>query len=117
MNSWHDTAACLHHPLDLFFPTGNKPDYTAAKAICRTCPVREDCLNEALARRSTVGVFGGLTPGERQQLRGVAVWRDCVWCAQRFTHPDRLVTVCGDECREAMRSWQKRQSRARRSVA
>ena len=34
-------------------------DIAAAKAICRTCPVIEACLEGALARREPWGVWGG----------------------------------------------------------
>ncbi|MBM6405212.1 WhiB family transcriptional regulator [Phycicoccus sp. CSK15P-2] len=30
-----------------------------AKALCRTCPVREQCLDGALGRREPWGVWGG----------------------------------------------------------
>jgi WhiB family redox-sensing transcriptional regulator len=31
----------------------------AAKAICQTCAVRKDCLDQAVARREPHGVWGG----------------------------------------------------------
>lgn len=118
MSGWHDTAACLNQPHNLFFPDDYKRGADTAKAICRSCPAREECLNFALAMHIPDGVFGGLTPAERQALRGVVVWRDCVWCGQRFAHPDRLIVTCGSDCRDEYRAWQKRQSRQRRrSVA
>lgn len=44
-----------------------------AKAVCRGCPVRSECLAYALAARERAGVWGGLTPDERaEQLRGAA---------------------------------------------
>jgi Transcription factor WhiB len=38
-----------------------------AKALCATCPVREQCLEAGMGERW--GVFGGLTAGERYELR------------------------------------------------
>jgi WhiB family transcriptional regulator, redox-sensing transcriptional regulator len=35
------------------------PDIAAAKAICATCTLVEDCLDGALARREPWGVWGG----------------------------------------------------------
>lgn len=49
---------------------------TYAKAICDLCPVREECLREALSvptRYDTVGVVAGLLPDERKRLRAVYV--------------------------------------------
>lgn len=44
------------------------PDYRVAKAVCVTCPVRWDCLDEALANREKHGVWGGLTEHQRKRL-------------------------------------------------
>ena len=38
-----------------------------AKAVCAGCPVRAECLDEALARIPD-GIAGGLTPAERRRL-------------------------------------------------
>lgn len=40
----------------------------AAKAICRPCPARVDCLRFIVDHPQPYGVFAGLTPGERKQL-------------------------------------------------
>lgn len=55
---------------ELFFPAGESgPAYEAqvraAKAVCARCPVRADCLAEALVR-IPYGIAGGLTPEERR---------------------------------------------------
>lgn len=34
-------------------------EINAAKAFCLGCPVRDECLREALARREPCGVWGG----------------------------------------------------------
>ncbi|MEP7054381.1 MAG: WhiB family transcriptional regulator [Actinomycetota bacterium] len=38
----------------------------AAKAICRRCPVLSTCAEFALSTREVYGVWGGLTPEERE---------------------------------------------------
>ena len=38
-----------------------------AKALCRTCPVRLECLEYADDNRLQEGIWGGLTPTERGQ--------------------------------------------------
>jgi WhiB family transcriptional regulator, redox-sensing transcriptional regulator len=63
-------AACGEHDLELFYP---EPDDTAgeqaAKQVCATCPVREACLDMALATADQHAILGGTTPTERLPLR------------------------------------------------
>lgn len=40
-----------------------------AKAVCRRCEVRDDCLTWAMATREPHGVWGGLSERERMRLR------------------------------------------------
>jgi WhiB family redox-sensing transcriptional regulator len=39
-----------------------------AKVICRACPVRVQCLADALDNRVEFGVWGGMTERERRAL-------------------------------------------------
>jgi len=50
-----DGAASL---VELFF-SEQLDDIARAKSFCRGCPVREPCLEGALARREPWGVWGG----------------------------------------------------------
>lgn len=70
ISSWRDLAACLSVDTDLFFPHATDDAGIArAKAVCEGCPVREPCLEEALARREDYGVRGGKSEVERRSLR------------------------------------------------
>ena len=40
-----------------------------AKAVCRACPVQAACLEYALTNGERFGVWGGLSPNERDELR------------------------------------------------
>ncbi|HZG95329.1 MAG TPA: WhiB family transcriptional regulator [Mycobacteriales bacterium] len=40
----------------------------AAKEICRQCPVIDHCREFAIATREPYGVWGGMTPEEREEL-------------------------------------------------
>lgn len=67
---WRDQAACAGHDTALFFD--HKP--ARALAICHTCPVRVECLDDELetmrAGVLTAGVRGGTLPAERHNLIG-----------------------------------------------
>jgi hypothetical protein len=66
--SWMTRAACLHADKELFFlEDGVRPE--EAKRICAECPVRQRCLDYALADSTLVGVWGGTTDRERREMR------------------------------------------------
>ena len=67
--SWqNDTAACIGHPVDWWFPA-DKTNATTAKEICQTCPLINPCKAHGIAHELH-GVWGGTTPKERRKLRG-----------------------------------------------
>ena len=70
---WRAHAACRDIDTDLFFPAGDTGPAAVkiqkAKAICRRCPVQEDCLAFAMAFYQEYGIWGGLTEDERRVLR------------------------------------------------
>ena len=57
-----------------------------AKVVCATCPVRTECLADALDNRVEYGVWGGMTERERRALLrrrpDVTSWRDLLECAR-----------------------------------
>ena len=52
---------------DIFYPASDE-EAEEAKAICAQCPVRQACLEYALANRERDGVWGGATERERRRL-------------------------------------------------
>jgi WhiB family redox-sensing transcriptional regulator len=40
-----------------------------AKELCKTCPVKTQCLNYAVTANEAFGIWGGMTPNERARLR------------------------------------------------
>jgi WhiB family redox-sensing transcriptional regulator len=66
-HSWRESAACSHVAVQIFFPPTDF-EGEEAKAICRTCPVREPCLEAALEANEQFGIWGGLTTTERRVL-------------------------------------------------
>ena len=73
MDDWRELAACRDEDPELFFPIGTGPAADAqaerAKAVCRRCPVLEQCLTYALSSGQDAGIWGGLTEDERRALR------------------------------------------------
>ena len=51
----------------MFYPVSDE-EAEAAKAVCATCPVRQSCLEYALANRERDGVWGGATERERRRM-------------------------------------------------
>lgn len=67
--AWHAQAAC-HGRTDAFF-ADQGVSAAAARLLCRTCPVRDACLDYALdAPAALQGIWAGYTAKERQILRG-----------------------------------------------
>src|SRR5262245_25062157 len=70
---WRHRAACLDEDPELFFPIGNTGpallQIEEAKAVCRRCEVREQCLTWALEAGQDHGVWGGLSEDERRALK------------------------------------------------
>ena len=59
-----NTAACRGTDPELFFADDDQ-SIAEAKAICGDCPVRLDCLQNAIDTNQTHGIWGGLTRQER----------------------------------------------------
>ena len=65
---WQDDANCLGVDPDLFFPERGAST-REAKEVCRSCVVRLDCLEFALANGEKFGIWGGLSERERRRIR------------------------------------------------
>jgi WhiB family transcriptional regulator, redox-sensing transcriptional regulator len=74
-DDWRAQAACRDSDIGLFdYDPDSDPEAkaTAAKQICAGCQVRDACRDSALAQPAaddTIGIYGGLTPSERVELR------------------------------------------------
>jgi WhiB family redox-sensing transcriptional regulator len=64
--AWMDYANCIGAEADLFFPARGESS-KAARAICRECFVRQDCLDYALETDQRKGIWGGLNRRERNK--------------------------------------------------
>ena len=73
---WVGDANCKGKPTIVFFPNLDRTNLSSrwllAREICADCKVTEQCLSLVMGLEYTDdkwGMFGGLTPDERQQLR------------------------------------------------
>lgn len=67
--TWRKRAACRGIDVDVFYPsTEDDADADEAKVVCSECPVREACLEHALAHREREGIWGGTTERERRRI-------------------------------------------------
>ncbi|WP_114853540.1 WhiB family transcriptional regulator [Brachybacterium sp. YJGR34] len=65
-SSWATRGACTTMDPDGFFVQGKEQH--ALKSACGACPVRTECLADALDNRVDFGVWGGMTERERRRL-------------------------------------------------
>jgi WhiB family redox-sensing transcriptional regulator len=72
--AWFEAAACRGRT-DLFYAPDHEreEDRTArherARAICRGCPVVDECLEFALSTNQRYGIWGALTSKQRFNLK------------------------------------------------
>lgn len=77
--TWRYEAKCIGEDTEIFFPPRDKALYKPiadkAKAICLgkdgrpACPVRQECLKEAILNDELHGIFGGMSHRERNAAK------------------------------------------------
>lgn len=112
---WQGRAACASHRPSRW--DTDEPDPEAIN-ICRGCPVKTQCLQDALDRNETHGVRGGYTPNQRDALkRGRAIPkagpRACRSCGQAFNPPHHRTQYCSADCQTQVRIAKQRMYEAR----
>ena len=65
---WQDEALCAQTDPEAFFPDEGIPS-GEAKRLCKSCPVRQQCLDYALQNNEAYGIWGGLSANQRANLR------------------------------------------------
>jgi WhiB family transcriptional regulator, redox-sensing transcriptional regulator len=68
-SDWVYGALCRGQEPNQWVSADAKADYAHQRTLCRRCPVRQSCLDYALADPSIVGCWGGTTERERWELR------------------------------------------------
>ena len=93
ISDWPSLAACQSGDPDALFVQG--AEQNVAKRICRSCPVRYECLADALDNRIEFGVWGGMTERERRALLrrhpNVASWRKSFEAALKESGADKVL--------------------------
>ena len=67
--SWKARGACRQVDPNVFFPEAGDPNLDVAREICRSCPVRLECLDFAVSEGISHGVWGGASERERRRIR------------------------------------------------
>lgn len=68
--TWWDEGACVGMNPEIWHPNMSvKDEVQRARDICDTCPVRSECLDYAQTTRINQGIWGGLTPRQREYRR------------------------------------------------
>jgi len=96
VNQWAAKGACRSTDPDVLFVQGAAQN--RAKAVCLGCPVRTECLADALDHKIEFGVWGGMTERERRALLrrrpNVASWRQLLETAR--IQQIRLIDLLGE---------------------
>lgn len=66
---WESQGACKGQDPKLFFPDRGVSS-SVAKAICKECPVKQECLDFALTHNIDFGIWGGTSARQRGKMRG-----------------------------------------------
>ncbi len=72
---WQEDSACRQYDNVLFFGEDGESELekqareSRAKAVCRSCPVLEPCLEFAMETNQKYGIWGGLNDKERASLK------------------------------------------------
>lgn len=67
---WYDQAACRGMPVELFVAdAGHGREQAAAKQVCASCPVQDQCAALAIDTPWLAGLWGGTTTRERRTIR------------------------------------------------
>ena len=84
VEDWASAAVCRQAKPDELFVRG--AEQNRAKLMCGSCPVRTECLAEALDNQLEWGVWGGMTERARRALLRrqdkVASWRQVLEAAK-----------------------------------
>jgi WhiB family transcriptional regulator, redox-sensing transcriptional regulator len=88
---WRTQAACRDADPGLF--QDSLLEKVVIEQFCRQCPVKPQCLKEAL-ENDDVGVWGGTTQKERNYMKTPRMRKRCLMCSSRNIQADVHSGVC-----------------------
>lgn len=68
LGEWRDNAACIGRKTEMFYPEKSQAQACRAKCVCSMCPVKDKCLDEAIANGERFGIWGGKDTQERKKI-------------------------------------------------
>lgn len=68
-DEWMAEAACKGSGPEPFFPDSSDGIPAEVLRLCSGCPVRDECLNYALADSELRGIWAGTTERQRRRMR------------------------------------------------
>lgn len=69
MEDWYSEGVCRGVDPAIFYPENDNTKTTKnAISICKTCPVRMECLVHAIQNNECFGVWGGMSARSRMKL-------------------------------------------------
>ena len=119
---WRNEAACRGKDVSLFFPDGQGgPGPAAARRICRSCPVRDECYTYANEAPELEGIWAGYSTASRRRT-----YHGATKTTPKFDKPHPICIDCFaeaelnsksrcDTCQQKRRLRTKYDSRRRRA--
>lgn len=118
MESWYDRALCVDAEVDFF--SEDPLEMQMAKSICHECPVRRQCLQQALNTQTRWGIWGGADEKTLRRAIGIDQFGkpvrrgrtvSCPDCGSKnLTHTDKERTKLKFTCTNCDLSWWSRRT-------
>lgn len=74
VRTWIDDAACVGMDPELFHPKSKeyvykgKDVFAEVRPVCANCPVKQECLDEAISANQLSAFRAGLTPAQLKRI-------------------------------------------------
>lgn len=88
---WRLKARCISADPEVF--QNSLLERVAIEQFCNHCPVKENCLAEAL-KNNDIGVWGGTTERERKYMKTPRERKRCIKCFSRNIQTQDLSGIC-----------------------